>query len=155
MGPQTLATSNYHGNIITVKIVKHSEDKEGEPEEAATQQEPSGDSANQLNDTETSNEEVQLEELDLPKFDPGPTNVDQDKKANKKGRRTIPRAVKKPVPKPNSAPASNHSTPKNTHKVPLMQINNPNPNTIQDALLKEFVDEAKDLSKKVDQMITE
>ena len=36
-----------------------------------------------------------------------------------------------------------------------MQISNPNPNTIQDALLKEFVDEAKDLSKKVDQTITE
>ena len=109
MGLQTLATTNHHGNIITVKIVKHSEDKEGEPEEAATQQEPSGGTANQSNDTETSDEEVQLEELDLPKFDPGPTNVDQDKKVNKKGRGTIPRAIKKPVPKPNSAPNSNHS----------------------------------------------
>ena len=37
MGPQTLATSNHNGKIITVKIVKHSEDEEGEPEEATTQ----------------------------------------------------------------------------------------------------------------------
>ena len=80
-----------------------------------------------------------MEEPHLPKFDPGPTNVDQDKKVSKKGRGTIPRAVKKPASKPNSAPTLNHSTPKNTRKVPLMQISNPNPNTIQDALLKEFV----------------
>ena len=37
MGPQTLATSNHNGKIITVKIVKHSEDEEREPEEATTQ----------------------------------------------------------------------------------------------------------------------
>ena len=37
MGPQTLATSNHNGKIITVKIVKHSEDEEGEPKEATTQ----------------------------------------------------------------------------------------------------------------------
>ena len=37
MGPQTLATSNHNGKIITIKIVKHSEDEEREPEEATTQ----------------------------------------------------------------------------------------------------------------------
>ena len=155
MGPQTLATSNRHGNIITVKIVKHSEDEEGEPEEAATQQEPSGGTADQSNDTETSEEENQLEELELPKFDPGTTNVDPDKKVNKKGRGTIPRAVKKPVPKPSSAPTSNHSTPKKARKGPRTQTHNTNPNTLQDDLLKEFVNEAKDLSKKVDRTVTE
>ena len=36
-----------------------------------------------------------------------------------------------------------------------MQTHNPNPNTLQNALLNEFVDEAKDLSKKVDRTITE
>ena len=41
-----------------------------------------------------------------------------------------------------------------THTQSLLQISNPNPNTIQDALLKEFVDEAKDLSKNVEQTIT-
>ena len=36
-----------------------------------------------------------------------------------------------------------------------MQKHNPNPNTLQNALLNEFVDEAKDLSKKVDRSITD
>ena len=36
-----------------------------------------------------------------------------------------------------------------------MQTHNPNPNTLQNALLNEFVDEAKDLSKKVDRTITD
>ena len=156
MGPHTLATSNRHGNTITVKIVKHSEDEEGEPEETATQQEPSGGTADQSNDNETSEEEDRLEELELPKFDPGTINVEPDKQVNKKGGRgTIPRAVKKPIPKPSSAPTSNHSTPKKARKGPRTQTHNSNPNTLQDNLLKEFVDEAKDLSKKVDWTITE
>ena len=83
MGLHTLTTSNHIGKIINVKIVKHSGDKEGEPEEAATQQKPSSGTANQSDETDTSEKEVQLEDLDLPKFDLGPTHVDQDKKINR------------------------------------------------------------------------
>ena len=121
------------------------DDKEEEPEEAVAQQEPSSGTANQsTNETDTSNEGVQLEELDLPKFDPGPTHVDQDKKTNKRGNGgTILKVVKKPVPAPKSAPNSNHSTPKTARKGTL----------IQDDLLKKFVDKAIDLSKRVDQTI--
>ena len=84
-----------------------------------------------------------MEELDLPKFDPGPIHVNQSKKINKKGCGNIPKVFKKPVPTPKSAPNSNDSTPKNACKGPLIQTNNPNPNTLQDDHLKEFVDEEK------------
>ena len=59
-----------------------------------------------------------MEELDLPKFDPGPIHVNQFKKINKKGCGNIPKAFKKPVPTPKSAPNSNDSTPKNACKGP-------------------------------------
>ena len=70
-------------------------------------------------------------------------HVNQFKKINKKGCGNIPKGFKKSVPTPKSAPNSNDSTPKNARKGPLIQTNNPNPNTLQDDLLKEFVDEEK------------
>ena len=84
-----------------------------------------------------------MEELDLPKFNPGPIHVNQFKKINKKGCGNIPKAFKKPVPTPKSAPNCNDSTSKNARKGPLIQTNNPNPNRLQDDLLKEFVDKEK------------
>ena len=97
-----------------------------------------------MNETDTSNEGVQSEEVDLPKFNPGPTHVDQDKKTNKRGNGgAIPKIAKKPTPAPKSAPNSNHSTPKTARKGTL----------IQDNLLEKFVDEAIDLSQRVDRTI--
>ena len=146
MGLRALTTSDHNSKIINVRVVRHSDDEEVEPEEATTQQEPSGGTANQsTNETDTSNEGIQSEELDLPKFDSGSTHVNQDKKTNKKGNNgTIPKVPRKPVPAPKSAPNSNHSTPKTTRKGTL----------IQNDILHKFVDEAIDLSQRVDQTIT-
>ena len=43
MGLRALTTSNQNSKIINVRVVRDSEDEEVEPEEATTQQEPSGD----------------------------------------------------------------------------------------------------------------
>ena len=77
------------------------DDEEVEPEEANTQQEPSGSAANQSADeTKTSNDEIETEEIDLPELDLGMAHVDQDKKPNKKGSNgTISKTIKKPTRK--------------------------------------------------------
>ena len=123
MSLRALTTSDHNSKIINVRVVRHSDDEEVEPEEATTKQEPSGGTVNQsTNKTDTSNEGIQSEELDPPKFDSGSTHVNQDKKTNKKGNNgTIPKVARKPVPEPKSAPNSNHSTPKTARKGTLIQ----------------------------------
>ena len=116
-GLRALTTSDLNSEAVKVRVVQHSDDEEVEPEEANTQQEPSGGAANQsANETETSNDEIQREEIDLPKFDSGWAHVDQDKKPKKKGSNgAISKTTRKPAPAAKSAPNLNQSTPKTAH----------------------------------------
>ena len=121
-GLRALTTFEPNSETVEVRVVWHSDNEEVEPEEATTQQEPSGGAANQsTNKTETSNNEIQSEELDLPKSDSGLAHVDQDKKPNKKGNNgASSKTTRKPVPAPKSAPNSNQSTPKTARKGTLI-----------------------------------
>ena len=102
--------------------------------------------ANQSADeTETSNDEIQTAEINLPKLNSGMAHVNQDKKPNEKGSNgAISKTTKKPTPAPKKAPNSNQSTPKTARKGTL----------IQNDLLNKFVNEAIDLEQRVDRKIT-
>ena len=146
MDLQASNDSDLDNVTVKVRVVQHSEEEEVEPEEATTPQKPSGCTANQsTHEDEVSSDETQTEELDLPKSDSGVAYVEKDKKPNKKNcNGAIPKTTKKSVPAPKSAPNSNQSTPKTARKGTL----------IQDNLLVQFVNEATDLSHRVDRTIT-
>ena len=136
-----------HSEVIEVRIVKHSGD---ETEKNPIQQESSGDSADQSNEDEISSEETRIDEmelpratLELPRLDLVTAQLEKDKKVGKKtDTGAVSKTVKKqPIAK--SATNSNQSTPKTSRKA----------TPVQDEILKKFLDETTNLSRKIDKAI--
>ena len=133
-------------DTVKVRICKHSGD---EKEKKPTQQESSGNTTNQSED-ETSSEEARIDEADLPratieipKLEVAIANIEKDKTAGKKANGgAIPKTTKKQATA-KSAANSNQSTPTTSRKATPMQ----------EDLLKKFLEETTNLSRKVDKTI--
>ena len=112
-----------------------------DPEKTTKPQEPSGGSADQSHEDDVSSDETHTEELKLPHLDLVTTHVEKDKRVNKKTGAISKTAKKQPIAK--SAPNSNQSTPTTSRRASSMQ----------DDILKKFLDETTNLSQKIDRTI--
>ena len=130
-----------------MRIVKHSGD---ETEKNPAQQESSGDPTYQSDEDKVSSEGTRIDEADLPratielpKLELVAANLEKDTKIGKKtDSGAIPKATKKQTVT-KSAANSNQSTPKTSRKATPMQ----------EDLLKKFLDETTNLSRKIDKTI--